>query len=59
MNIRDIAKLAGVTHTTVSKILNNKGSISDSTKKKVLSIIKKNNFYPSEAARRTSLGRGG
>ncbi len=59
MNIRDIAKLAGVTHTTVSKILNNKGSISEETKKKVLAIIKKNNFYPSEAARRTSLGRGG
>jgi len=58
MNIRDIAKLAGVSHTTVSKILNNKGSISDKTKKKVLSIIKKNNFYPNEAARRTSLGRG-
>jgi LacI family transcriptional regulator len=59
MNIRDIAKLAGVTHTTVSKILNNKGNISEKTKKKVLAIIKKNNFYPSEAARRTSLGRGG
>lgn len=58
MNIRDIAKLAGVTHTTVSKVLNNKGNISEETKKKVLSIMKKNNYFPSEAARRTSLGRG-
>jgi LacI family transcriptional regulator len=58
MNIRDIAKLAGVTHTTVSKILNKKGSISEETIKKVMSIIKDNDYYPSEAARRTSLGRG-
>jgi DNA-binding LacI/PurR family transcriptional regulator len=34
MNIRDIAKLAGVTRTTVSKILNNTGSISEETKRK-------------------------
>lgn len=57
MNIRDIAKLAGVTHTTVSKILNNKGNISIETKKKVLSIIKKYNYYPNESARRVSLGK--
>jgi LacI family transcriptional regulator len=58
MNIRDIARLAGVTHTTVSKIMNNKGNISEETKRKVLAIMKKNNYFPSEAARRTSLGRG-
>jgi len=57
MNIRDIAKLAGVSHTTVSKILNNKGSISKNTRKKVLSIIEKYNYYPNESARRVSLGR--
>ena len=59
MNIRDIARLAGVTHTTVSKILNDKGNISQETKKKVISIMKKYNYFPSDAARRTSLGRGG
>ncbi|HDQ26268.1 MAG TPA: LacI family transcriptional regulator [bacterium] len=59
MNIRDIARLAGVTHTTVSKILNNKGSISEKTKKRVLSVIKRANYYPNEAARITSTGRSG
>ena len=58
MNIRDIARLAGVTHTTVSRVLNNKGYISEETKRKVLKVIKANDFYPSEAARRTSLGMG-
>jgi DNA-binding LacI/PurR family transcriptional regulator len=58
MNIRDIARLAGVTHTTVSRVLNNKGYISEETKRKVLRVIKANDFYPSEAARRISLGMG-
>jgi LacI family transcriptional regulator len=58
MNIRDIAKFAGVTHTTVSSVLNNKGRISEETRKKVLAVVKKYKFYPSDAARLTSLGKG-
>ncbi len=39
MTIKDIARLADVSVSTVSKILNNKDSdISDTTRKKVLDI---------------------
>lgn len=49
--IRDIAKLAGVTPTTVSKILNNKGNISEETKKKVGQIIHETGYRPSFSAK--------
>lgn len=50
MNIRDIAKLAGVSATTVSKILNKKDqAISAETRQKVLSVIKKTHYQPSRA----------
>lgn len=47
MNIRDIAKLAGVSPSTVSKILNKKDqAISAETRRKVLSVIKENHYRP-------------
>ena len=47
MNIKDIAKLAGVSTSTISKVLNNKdGDISDETRKKVLDIIKEYQYVP-------------
>lgn len=39
MNIRDIARIAGVSTSTVSKIVNGKdSSISEETRKKVLTL---------------------
>lgn len=47
MNIKDIARIAGVSTTTVSKILNNKDSdISEETRKRVLSVIKEYQYMP-------------
>lgn len=47
MNIRDIAKLAGVSVSTVSKVMNQKdASISQETRKKVLTIAKEYNYTP-------------
>ena len=40
MNIRDIAKLAGVGVSTVSRVLNNHPDVKESTREKVLDIIK-------------------
>lgn len=47
MNIRDIAKLAGVSASTVSKVMNGKDKdISEETKKKVLRVIEEENYIP-------------
>ncbi len=51
VTIYDIAKKAGVSAATVSRILNNKGPISDKTRKKVLSVMKELNYYPNQMAR--------
>ena len=52
MNSSDIAKLAGVSRSTVSRILNGYGDISYETRKKVEAIIKEYNYIPN------SYGRG-
>ncbi|MBP2058680.1 LacI family transcriptional regulator [Lactobacillus colini] len=43
-SIKDIAKLAGVSVATVSRVINNKGKYSQQTKEKVLRIIKETNY---------------
>ncbi len=51
MTIYDIAKEAGVSASTVSRVLNNRPGINKETRDKVLQIIDENNFSVSEAAR--------
>ncbi|MCP1101929.1 ribokinase [Aequitasia blattaphilus] len=47
MTIKDIARLAGVSISTVSKVMNQKDeSISEATREKVLQIIKEYNYAP-------------
>ncbi len=48
---KDVAAKAGVTVTTVSRVLNNHGHISKKTKKKVYQAIAELNYHPNEAAR--------
>ena len=47
MTISEIAKIAGVSKATVSRILNNSKHVSDTTREKVLRIIQENNYEPS------------
>jgi LacI family transcriptional regulator len=54
--IKDIAKLAGVSKSTVSKAINNYRDIPETTRKKIQEIIKNHNYYPLESAQ--ILGRG-
>lgn len=49
--IDDIAKLAKVSKTTVSRVLNDRGYISQETKNKVHLAMKELNYYPNELAR--------
>ena len=52
-----MAKLAGVSHMTVSNALNKTGRMSEKTRKKILEIIRGLDYYPSEAAK--ILAKGG
>ena len=51
MNIRDIAKLAGVGVSTVSRVLNNHPDVKNSTREKVLKVVKESNYIPNNSAR--------
>ena len=44
MNIYDIAKEAGVSISTVSRVMNHKGNVNPETRKKVEEILEKNNY---------------
>lgn len=50
-NIKDIAKIAGVSVSTVSKIINNYSEISEDTKTRVQQIIKETGYTPSNSAK--------
>ncbi len=52
--LKDVAKESGLTVTTVSRVLNNRGYISDSTRNKVHIAMKKLNYRPNEVARSLS-----
>ncbi len=49
--IEDIAKIAGVSRGTVSRVLNNHPSVSDEARAKVLDVIEKANYKPNFSAR--------
>lgn len=51
MNIRDIARLSGVGVSTVSRVLNNHPDVKESTREKVMQIIKESNYIPNNSAR--------
>ncbi|SDC35818.1 LacI family DNA-binding transcriptional regulator [Halanaerobium congolense] len=51
VTIKDIAKKANVSVTTVSRVLNNKPDVGDDTRKKILKIIDEMNYNPNSVAR--------
>ncbi len=57
LTIRDIAKMAGVSTTAVSFVLNNRPGVSEATREKVQQIIRSTGFIPNVHTRRLNLGR--
>ncbi len=55
--IYDIAKEAGVSKSTVSRVINNQVGVNQEKKQKVLDAIKKYNYKPNAAARKLGLKR--
>lgn len=53
-NIKDVAKEANVSVTTVSRVMNNRGYISDKTRKKVYDAMERLNYHPNELAKNFS-----
>ena len=56
MNIYDIAKEAGVSPATVSRVLNNHKNVKEETRNKILEVIKGKNYSPNMVARNLSVG---
>jgi LacI family transcriptional regulator len=51
ITLKDIARMAGVAESTVSRALNNKKGVSEKTKKKILKIAEENDYRPNQLAR--------
>ncbi len=56
VTIKDVAKVAGVSISTVSKVINGHYSISEETQERVQQVIQELNFYPSASAQNFAKG---
>lgn len=51
ITINDVARLAGVSKRTVSRVINHSPKVGQATKEKVLAVIKETNYVPDKQAR--------
>ena len=51
MTIKDIARLSGVSVSTVSRVLNDHPDVSEEAKEKVLAVVQEYNYIPNTSAR--------
>ena len=51
VSIKDIAKMAGVSIATVSRVINKNGKVAKETEEKILQIMKENNYVPNLLAK--------
>ncbi len=57
INIEEVAKTAGVSTTTVSRVINGVSTVSESNRQTVLSTIKKLKYHPNPSAQRLASGK--
>jgi len=51
LTLEDIAKQAGVSRSTVSRVVNNHPNVSDDVRKRVIEVIQNTGYHPNAAAR--------
>ena len=59
VTMEDVAKAAGVSRMTVSRALRADGSVSESTRERILKIVNKMNYLPDQMAGSLSSKRSG
>ena len=57
VGIRDVAKKAGVSTSTVSLVINNSGYVSQNTRDRVTAAMKELNYIPNDLAKNLYKGR--
>ncbi|MFC4587911.1 LacI family DNA-binding transcriptional regulator [Sphaerisporangium corydalis] len=57
ITIRDIARISGVSKSTVSLVINNSPKVDPETRRRVLRVISKHNYVPSVAASALAKGK--
>ena len=51
LSIKDIARMAGVSIATVSRVINKNGKVAKDTEKKILKVMEENNYVPNLVAK--------
>ncbi len=57
--IEEIAKKAGVSRSTVSRVINDDPNVKEQTRERVMQVVTSHNYVPSRAARKLAGGRTG
>jgi LacI family transcriptional regulator len=57
LTLEDIARLSGVSRSTVSRVINGDDNVREVTRKRVMDVIQQINFQPNLAARSLAAGR--
>jgi len=55
--LHDVARMAQVSHQTVSRVINDSPNVADKTRERVLDVIRRLNYRPNRAARSLITGR--
>ncbi|MEJ2707828.1 MAG: LacI family DNA-binding transcriptional regulator [Anaerolineales bacterium] len=59
LTLEDIAKLSGVSRSTVSRVVNDHPNVSQDVRERVLQVIKQTGYHPNAAARSLASARSG